>query len=72
LVGVACWIIPNISIVTVISMIFFIGSVFFINLSPFLLSYSSHSMVIITLILSLILTAIFYTAIKKGNLLHSY
>lgn len=65
LVGVACWIIPNISIITVISMIIFIGSVFFINLSPFLLSSSSHSMVIITSILSLVLTAIFYTAIKK-------
>jgi len=65
LVCVACWIFPNISIITVINMLIFIGAVLFINLSPLLLSFSSHSMVIVVLALSLVLTAIFYTSIKR-------
>jgi hypothetical protein len=65
LVCVACWIFPNISIITVIYMLIFIVAVLFINLSPLLLSFSPHSMGIAILALSLVLTAVFYTAIKK-------
>ena len=64
LVGVACWIIRNTSIILVVTEIIYMGSYFFIFFSSYL-SYSTHSMVITTLILSLILTVIFYTVIKK-------
>jgi len=67
LVGSCYWFFANITVTTLINSGVFIFAVLFLNLSAFFLTYSVGLMVIITLIVSAILIAIFLGIIRKIN-----